>query len=371
MLNPLFPDLELLPLFLGLALLVSFLGDVQDLGGFYPFLGRQDEGVFAFFGVEDRRLEFRGFDHSRQRYAGRCTRVMPVSHFLHYNRSPMQHMSQPRLPSNFAARLCLKEAELSEHCSFQLITELVGLYQQAIEYFEAKADPRQGEFQAKLQRMLVRTEVVQQLEAVQSQSARKETRISTSGPLKSSNRPNGSSPKSPVPVPESLLSHHSLSTIDVVAATRHDIQLQLSDLQLRLKQRSAHSKSDWKSRFADNRIPTGETEITDSSFEEIGELLGEEGNTEMEVLEADFETVMERCFLEKQQRLEEVKAKYTAQIEELEAEIHADGGNRLLEQVAARLRQDMEAEMAQTCATANAQRKEQLKTLKAKYWSEH
>jgi len=281
-------------------------------------------------------------------------------------------MSQPRLPSNFAARLCLREAALSDHCSFQVITELVGLYQQAIEYFEAKADPRQGEFQEKLQRMLVRKEVVEQLDAVQSQVKRREARISTSsGPLKSSTRPNGGSPKSPVHAPETLLSHHSLSTTDVLAATRNDIKQQLSDLQLRLKQRSAHSKSDWKNRLADIRIPTGETEITDSSIDEIGEMLGEEGSTDMEFLETDFDSVMERCFLEKQHRLEEVRAKYTAQLEELETEIQASGGNQLLEQVAARLRQDMETELAQTSATANAQRREQLRTLKAKHWNEH
>ena len=296
---------------------------------------------------------------------------MPVSHFLHYNRSSMQPMSHPRLPANFAARLCLKETELADHCSFQVITELVGLYQQAIEYFEAKRDPREAEFQRKLQEMLVRTEVVEQLDAVQHQSGRRESRaVTVSSPVKSIPKPSNSSPKPPVPVPETLISHHSSSTTNVVEATRNDIKQQISDLQIRLKQRRSHNKTDWKNQ--DTRIPTGETEITESSIDDIGEFFGDDAaSTDAELLEAEFDTVMERCYQEKQQRMGAVREKYTAQLEELETEISASGGNQLLEQVATRLRQDMEAELMQTSAAANAERKEQLKTLKGKFWNAH
>jgi hypothetical protein len=280
-------------------------------------------------------------------------------------------MSQPRLPANFAARLCLKETELSDHCSFQVITELVGLYQQAIEYFEAKRDPREAEFQRKLQEMLVRTEVVEQLDAVQHQSGRRESRtVRVSSPVKSVPKPSNSSPKSHVPVPETLISHHSSNTTNVVEATRNDIKQQISDLQIRLKHRKSHNKTDWKTHLSDTRIPTGETEITDSSIDDIGEFFGD-ASADVELLEAEFDTVMERCYQEKQQRMVEVREKYTAQLDELETEISASGGNQLLEQVATRLRQDMEVELMQTSAAANAERKEQLKTLKGKFWNAH
>jgi hypothetical protein len=56
MLDPFLPYLQLLSLFLRLALLFPFLRDMQDLSEFHPFLRRQDERVFVFFRVENRGL---------------------------------------------------------------------------------------------------------------------------------------------------------------------------------------------------------------------------------------------------------------------------------------------------------------------------
>lgn len=263
----------------------------------------------------------------------------------------MKRQSQPRLPSNFSARLCLKELELRDHCSFQVITELVELYQVAIEYFEAKKDKRQEEFQYKLQCMLVRPEVIKHLDAVNKPSQRTLTQDSKSTPL----------------ISGADMNQENTDAVDV----RSDIKQQVSTLETRLKLRMERCKSDWRSRLGEGRVWTGETEVTESSVEDAGELFGEEGLGEMEQVEAEFDAVMERYYEEKHKRLDEVRSKYTSQLSELESEIAASGGNSLLEQVAARLRLDMESELAQTNSEVIAMRKTQLKELKAKFLNSH
>ena len=284
----------------------------------------------------------------------------------------------PSLPTNFYARVCMKEVQLQTECSFQVITELVGLYQQAVEYFEAKGDPRQAEFQGRLERMLVQPEVVEQLEESNGRVHRPAT------PEAKLIRPS-----SPVFAPEGILERHTKGTLQSLEQTRKDLKLQHSALLLRLQRRA--KTTTWKDRTHDSTQPSCESSfenLVEDFFNEAGKAFSPLSSPQsssplssprggslspisaslLDKLEREYDLIMEQTFAEKSRLVEEISGRYREQLVELEEEIRTCGGNKLLEQVAAKMREDMDRETQQAVATVEAARQEQLSILKSKYW---
>ena len=302
---------------------------------------------------------------------------------------------EPVLPSNFAAKLCMKEVQLDEKCSFQLITELVTLYQKAIEYFEYKSDPRQHEFQNRLQTMLLRSDVIQQLENCNRKPSEASLVTSIASPvIEEAARPVlRRRETTPVPrpiAPENLFDQHASGTLHALESTRRDLKQQHSALVLRLQRRNQTGKCGWKDKSSgliDSALPTGDTEMDDSSFDEIQakEFLGEDsfisprgGSVSpipqtvdracLDSMELEYDEIMEQSFSQKTKRIEEIREKFKQQLRELEEEIKECGGNKLLEQVAERMRKDMEGEVNTAVSEVEAQRKDKIRAMKTKYW---
>lgn len=285
----------------------------------------------------------------------------------------------PALPANFTARVCLKEVQLQTQCSFQVITELVELYQKAIEYFEAKGDPRQAEFQERLNRMLVQPEVVEQLE---------ENNDRTRRPLTPESKL--IRPASPVFAPEGILEQHTRGTLQCLEQTRKDLKQQHSALVLRLQRRA--KTTSWKDRNHDSTQPSYESsfdDVVEDFFKEAGKSPfsspqsssplssprgGPPGSLSpisaslLDKLEREYDQIMESAFSEKNRLVEEISARYRDQLVELEGEIRTCGGSRLLEQVASKMKESLENEIQLAVAGVETARKEQLSVLKAKYW---
>lgn len=272
----------------------------------------------------------------------------------------------------------MKEVQLRTECSFQVITELVGLYQQAVEYFEAKGDPRQAEFQGRLERMLVQPEVVEQLEESSGRVHRPAT------PESKLIRPS-----SPVFAPEGILEQHTKGTLQSLEQTRKDLKQQHSALLLRLQRRA--KTTNWRDRTHDSTQPSCESSfenLVEDFFNEAGKALSPLSSPQsssplssprggslspisaslLEKLEREYDLIMEQAFAEKNRLVEEISGRYREQLVELEEEIRSCGGNKLLEQVATRMREDMDRETQQAVASVEATRQEQLNVLKAKYW---
>jgi len=284
----------------------------------------------------------------------------------------------PTLPANFTARVCLKEVQLQTQCSFQVITELLELYKQAIVYFEAKGDPRQAEFQERLERMLVQPEVVKQLDECNGKVHRPAT------PESQLLRP-----ASPVFASEGILEQHTRGTLQSLEQTRKDLKMQHSALVLQLQRRAKHST--WKDRNHDSTQPS------ESSFDDVVEDFFKEASKSpfsspqstsplssprggppgalspvsaslLDRLEREYDQIMEHTFSEKNRLVEEISARYRDQLAELEGEIRTCGGSKLLEQVATKMREGLEREIHLAVAGVETARKEQLNALKAKYW---
>ncbi|CAG9332691.1 unnamed protein product [Blepharisma stoltei] len=66
----------------------------------------------------------------------------------------------PILSLDFGVQLLSKESELENSPSIEVVHELVSLYSQAIEYYEHKNDPKFYDFEDKLHKMLVKSEVI-------------------------------------------------------------------------------------------------------------------------------------------------------------------------------------------------------------------
>jgi hypothetical protein len=71
--------------------------------------------------------------------------------------------SLPSLPSNFAMTIIEKEIELEKCCSPSLISELVELYSQAIEFYNFNNDPKCYDYQDRMHKMLLRPSVLSTL----------------------------------------------------------------------------------------------------------------------------------------------------------------------------------------------------------------
>lgn len=272
----------------------------------------------------------------------------------------------------------MKEVQLQTECSFQVITELVGLYQQAVEYFEAKGDPRQAEFQGRLERMLVQPEVVEQLEESSGRVHRPATPES-----------NQIRPSSPVFASEGILEQHTKGTLQSLERTRKDLKQQHSALLLRLQRRAKTTA--WKDRTHDSTQPSCESSfenLVEDFFNEAGKALSPLSSPQstsplssprggslspisaslLDKLEREYDLIMEQTFTEKNRLVEEISGRYREQLVELEEEIRTCGGNKLLEQVATRMREDMDRETQQAVASVEAARQEQLNALKTRYW---
>jgi hypothetical protein len=272
----------------------------------------------------------------------------------------------------------MKEVQLQTECSFQVITELVGMYQQAVEYFEAKGDPRQAEFQGRLERMLVQPEVVEQLEESSGRVHRPAT------PESKQIRPS-----SPVFASEGILERHTKGTLQSLERTRKDLKQQHSALLLRLQRRAKTTA--WKDRTHDSTQPSCESSfenLVEDFFNEAGKALSPLSSPQsssplssprggslspisaslLDKLEREYDLIMEQTFAEKNRLVEEISGRYREQLVELEEEIRTCGGNKLLEQVATRMREDMDREIQQAVASVEAARQEQLNTLKTRYW---
>ena len=272
-------------------------------------------------------------------------------------------MSKQSLPSNFSARVCLKEVQLQTMCNFQVITELVGLYQQAIEYFEAKGDPRQGEFQRKLEEMLVRPDVVGQLEEQRPQKSQE-------APPRVQEKPSHSY--------DGILEKHVEGTLKSLSDTKRDLKQQHSALLLRLQRRAKHSV--WKDHSPQSDSSTDDMEVffkesispISSPLQGTSPLTSPRGqehpsSSHFDKLEVEYDRIMEESYTDKTQVVSEIRDKYKEQLVELEAEIESCGGNQLLEQVVSRMKEEMDQEIQQAVAVIESRRKELLRELKERY----
>lgn len=234
----------------------------------------------------------------------------------------------PSLPSNFAMTIIEKEIELEKDCSQSLISELVELYSQAIEFYNFNNDPKCYDYQDRMHKMLLRPSV-----------------MSTLSPDKNDRS------KSPLPDPRrdyeknkkliaaelnsslSVTSHKAertiTRTIDQSENESKEVVVKLAD---NFKKQDNDLLNRLESRRKLNRTFTGETPQVDHMTESTVNLTFTQ---ELELGESDksagyavtkgemsrkIEALMEQHFAEKAAKLAEISVRYEREILEMQDE---------------------------------------------------
>lgn len=253
----------------------------------------------------------------------------------------------PSLPGDFASRLLNLELELETNCSAVTVTALLGLYQQAIVYFEHfKTEDYRG-YQHRLHSILQRKDV---LAAMQNPCTECSSPVTICEKRAFFKRREALTPTAlPTPSPK-----------DSALLAKADLQSQQSALDHRLQTR----------KMTHRHSLTPKVHRTAFRFDDVANAL-EALHTVPEEPEAkercsvDFlqlEEVMSLHFSEKANRLAEIRLKYELQIQELERT-----PSPLMSKVVAQVQTQLKEELAKATVEMDNRRKQALDTLKAQY----
>ena len=94
--------------------------------------------------------------------------------------------SAPSLTENFAMKILEKEIELEKRPQPSLVSELVELYSQAIEFYNYQNDPKCYDYQDRMHKMLLKPQVISTLKPSGSNSRKNRFRAERPGPARKS-----------------------------------------------------------------------------------------------------------------------------------------------------------------------------------------
>ena len=236
--------------------------------------------------------------------------------------------NNPSLPSNFAMTIIEKEIELDKDCSQSLISELVDLYSQAIEFYNLNEDPKCYDYQDRMHKMLLRPSVMSTL------SPDKKDR--SKSPLPDPRRDYEKSKKLIVAELNSSLSvtsHKAKRTItrtldqsendskEVVVMLADNFKKQDNDLLTRLESRRKLNRTFTGDAPQIDHIPEASANLTFTQELELGESDKSAGYSVTKgEMSRKIEALMEQHFAEKAAKLAEISVRYEREILEMQDE---------------------------------------------------
>lgn len=282
------------------------------------------------------------------------------------------HRKAPQLPSDFAAELLETELNLDSHCDIEHVQQLVGLYQQAIEYYEFIQDQRYSDFTRRLQRVLSRPDVRSVLVANAPKPKAKKPRAKRMTVAEDQ----GNSPQHPIVDSEEdrlepfqrTLSRTVTRLIDttetMVKDTTQKIKEHIASQEVDLKRRLEARKFRLMSRVQQsqpNLVAASTTAPTAAKTPRATQPQESDisGGIPLENpdLEGNIEQLIEESYAEQERITSKVKAKYHNQIRELEQQ-QASSHNDLIQMVINQMKVTMEQELAEEVMKVKKQRHE-------------
>lgn len=253
------------------------------------------------------------------------------------------------LSNDFAMKLINKELELEANCNISCLRELIELYRFAIEYFEEAKDPKFWDFQIRLQKILMRPVILQ---LMQEESASEKTTDKAS--IRSHHRHHTGNKKSPVffthpleiPKPhieETVLQEDKTpKIINRIVETQQSrtkkgtnrvvFDLKSQDINLKDRLRSRKQKllnvstdssymsfmsKDLNSSYSIGKYSNVKTfDSLETIFD--SEFYMENYSLESRLERSDIEKIIEKNYLEKTEKVTEIKIRYENQIGEVE-----------------------------------------------------
>ena len=286
---------------------------------------------------------------------------------------PILHTpSKPGLPPNFAMTIIEKEIELDKALSKSLVSDLVELYSQAIEFYNFNNDPKCYDYQDRMHKMLLNPQIMSLLSSKKPPSGRakaepvKSSAIGHKQELEKSRKLMAAELKSTLSVSTHKAERNITRAIDEHENTVKEAAVQLA---VNFKMQDDDLMSRLENRRKLNRTFTSESPINEapanSSFI----------NTTMEIIESDksggysvnkhelnqkIEELMSTHFAEKAAKIAEINVKYEKEILEMQ-----DDGVMAL--VIAQLRQNMKEELETVGKEFDSKRRAAISKLKQEF----
>lgn len=266
----------------------------------------------------------------------------------------------PSLPTNFAMTIIEKEIELDKRCTAGLITELVDLYSQAIEFYNYNNDPKYFDYQDRMHKMLSKPSV-----------------MSTLSPVKNRNKSPIPSGRSDLEKSKILMAAEINSTLSVTShkaersITRTIDQNENNTKETAVKLAGHFKKQDddlltrLESRRKMNKTFTSESQGPENpanlTYSNALEMLESEKSASFSVSRAEInkkiEELMEFHFAEKAAKIAEISVKYEKEI----LEMQEDGVMAL---IVAQMRENMKQEIESVSKEYDERRRAEVLRLK-------
>ena len=233
----------------------------------------------------------------------------------------------PSLPSNFAMTIIEKEIELEKDCSQSLISELVELYSQAIEFYNFNNDPKCYDYQDRMHKMLLRPSIMSTLSPEKNDRSK--------SPLPDPRRDYEKSKKLIAAELNSSLSVTSHKAERTITRTIDQSENESKEVVVKLADNFKKQDNDLLNRLESrrklNRTFTGETpaehmaepsvNLTFTQELELGESDKSAGYAVTKgEMSRKIEALMEQHFAEKASKLAEVSVRYEREILEMQDE---------------------------------------------------
>ena len=246
-------------------------------------------------------------------------------------------------------KLLDKEAELERNCSVDIVNELVQLYTEAIEYYAYMKDKKSNDFQERMHKIFLRSDVIhairQNTPSSPTKSVTMQQRKLESENLKlqksevAKDLLENQSSKSL----NRIIDYQKLRNIEIARKAVMDFKSQDQDLQKRLdsRRKSMLTKSMDGSRYLNisivrERDLRAVSEESDSQTGSFVKLVEEEDEKD---IEAELETIMEKYCSEKAKRIADVQVKFEIQLMEMQGE------GMIMEQIRQQIKKDMQEEL--------------------------
>ena len=276
--------------------------------------------------------------------------------------------SKPSLPPNFAMKIIEQEIELEKTWSKELITDLVELYSQAIEYYNYNSDPKCYDYQDRMHKMLLKPQVMSSLTShhiVHSRIKSEPVELPIIDYKEETNKPRkplAAELNSDLPATSHNTERNIIKTIDENETTVKEVAEKLVD-------NFKMQDNDLMSRL-ENRRKMNRTFQYEHNQEDLSMSI-DYGNT-TQVIESDksggfkvnkaelnkkIEELMERHFAEKATKIAEINVKYEKEIIEMQ-----DDGVMAL--VIAQMRENMKEEIETASKEFDAKRRAEILKLK-------
>lgn len=253
----------------------------------------------------------------------------------------------PTLPSDFAAKLLRLEMELETNCRAATVVALLGLYQQAIVYFEHYKTEDYKRYQHRLHSILQREDVISAMQGPSSECSTPTTIREKRAFFRHR--------EALTPTAPSLA-----SPTDSAQLAKVDLQSQKSALDQRLSRRRLNHRHTLTPKV---HRTTFQFEDVSNEIENLQSVPEEpEGRERSSVDFIRLEDLMAMHFAEKANKLAEIRLKYELQIQELERT-----PSPLVSKVVAQMHVQMEEELSKATAELDSRRKVALEALKAQY----